>query len=183
MEYSTKESLNSVAGSRIVELPKVKVVVVGVSGVGKTSISQRFVNNEYNSRSPATLGASFIERVYEHPPGHSYRLQIWDTAGQEKYRAIAKIYYKDARVAILVYDVADELSFSCMKEWAEDVLNNSSNKVLLAVVGNKTDLLDDPSFDPKKEVSYKAAKEYAQSIKAIFHTTSAKDNKGINELF
>jgi len=83
-------------------------------------------------------------------------------------------------VAILVYDVSDELSFNCMKEWAEDVLNNSSNKVLLAVVGNKTDLLDDASFDPKKEVDYKMAKEYAQSIGAIFHTTSAKDNKGIN---
>jgi small GTP-binding protein len=167
-------------GSRIVEMPKIKVVVVGVSGVGKTSISQRFVNNEYNSRSPATLGASFIERVFEYTPGRSYRLQIWDTAGQEKYRAIAKIYYKDARVAVLVYDVADVLSFSCMKEWADDVMNNSSKDVLLAVVGNKTDLLDDPSFDPSKEVSYKEAKEYAQSINAVFHTTSAKDNKGIN---
>lgn len=58
-------------------------------------------------------------------------------------------------MAVLVYDVADELSFNCMKEWAEDVVNNSSKDVLLAVVGNKTDLLDDPSFDPKKEVSYK----------------------------
>jgi GTPase SAR1 family protein len=70
-----------------------------------------------------------------------------------------------------------------MKEWADDVLNNASKDVLLAVVGNKTDLLDDPSFNPNKEVDYKAAKEYAQSIGAIFHTTSAKDNKGINELF
>jgi small GTP-binding protein len=170
-------------GSRIVEMPKVKVVVVGVSGVGKTSISQRFVNNEYNSRSPATLGASFIERVFEYAPGRSYRLQIWDTAGQEKYRAIAKIYYKDAKVAVLVYDVTDELSFISMQEWANDVRGNASPDVLLAVVGNKTDLLDDPSFNPSKEVSYKEAKEYANSIKAAFHTTSAKDNKGINELF
>lgn len=81
---------------------------------------------------------------------------------------------------MLVYDVADELSFNCMKEWADDVVNNSSKDVLLAVVGNKTDLLDDPSFNPANEVNYKAAKEYAQSINAIFHTTSAKDNKGIN---
>lgn len=86
-------------------------------------------------------------------------------------------------MAVLVYDVTDELSFSCMKEWAEDVLNNASKEVILAVVGNKTDLLDDPDFDPNKEVNYQEAKAYAQSIGAIFHTTSAKDNKGINELF
>lgn len=163
--------------TKIKEPPKVKIVVVGASGVGKTSISQRFVNNEYNSRSPATLGATFIEKTYEYPPGYSYKLQIWDTAGQEKYRAIAKIYYKDARVAIMVYDVTDKLSFEHMQTWADDVVNHSPKDIIFAVVGNKIDLVSEDNQE--MEVDYLKAKEYAKSIGAIFHTTSAKDNRGI----
>jgi small GTP-binding protein len=74
-------------------------------------------------------------------------MQIWDTAGQEKYRSIAKIYYKDAKIAILVYDVTDKLTFEVMQSWANEVRNTASAEIILAVVGNKLDLLgdDDPN--------------------------------------
>jgi Ras-related protein Rab-22 len=120
-----------------------------------------------------------LERVYEHPPGNHYRLQIWDTTGQEKYRSIAKIYYKDAKVAIMVYDVTDSYSLTSLKAWTEEVINCSPKDVILAVVGNKTDMVD----LCRKEVEETEGKGYAKSVGAIFHETSAKDNKGLNELF
>lgn len=80
--------------------------------------------------------------MFEFQPGRVFKLQIWDTAGQEKYKSIAKIYYKDAKIAILVYDVTDERSFIAMQEWAESVFSITSKDILLAVVGNKTDLED-----------------------------------------
>ena len=77
------------------------------------------------------------------------KLQIWDTAGQEKYRSIAKIYYKDAKIAILVYDVNDRLSLSHLQSWGEDLMNHSSKDIILAVVGNKIDLIE---FSKEDEV-------------------------------
>ncbi len=77
------------------------------------------------------------------------KLQIWDTAGQEKYRSIAKIYYKDAKIAILVYDVNDRQSLSHLQSWGEDLMNHSSKDIILAVVGNKIDLIE---FSKEDEV-------------------------------
>ena len=114
--------------------------MVGASGVGKTSISNRFVYDNFQERSQPTLGASYLETVYQHQ-GHTLRYQLWDTAGQEKYRSIGKIYYKDAGIALLVYDVTKKTSFASLQSWAEEVRSTAPEGVILAVVGNKTDLL------------------------------------------
>lgn len=98
-------------------MKKVKVVMVGPSGVGKTSISTRFVNNQFNPNSPTTLGASYLDRELEYSPGKKYKIQIWDTSGQEKYRSIAKIYYREAKMAILVYDINDASTLLNIKSW------------------------------------------------------------------
>jgi Ras-related protein Rab-5C len=89
----------------------IKIVVVGPSGVGKTSISNRFVRDEFSGMVTATMGAAFLEKMFEYEPKKFMRMQLWDTAGQEKYRSIAKIYYQDAKIAILVYDVTNAASF------------------------------------------------------------------------
>lgn len=77
----------------------------------------------------------------EHVPGKIVKFQIWDTAGQEKYRSIAKIYYQDAKIALLVYDVTNKQSFSSMQLWAEEVKNIAPPNVIIALIGNKVDLL------------------------------------------
>ena len=118
---------------------KVKVVIVGASGVGKTSLSNRFVYDDFQERSQPTLGASYLETLHKFE-GHNLRYQLWDTAGQEKYRSIAKIYYKDARIALLVYDVTSKISFVSLQTWAQEVRSSAPADVILAVVGNKIDL-------------------------------------------
>ena len=132
--------------SLYVEQDKVKVVVVGSSGVGKTSISNRFIYDEFQERAQPTLGASYLEKLYDFQ-GHKIRYQLWDTAGQEKYRAIAKIYYKDSKVALLVYDVTNKLSFVSLQSWADEVRETAPKDVILVVVGNKVDLLGEPTFE------------------------------------
>jgi Ras-related protein Rab-5C len=83
------------------------VVVVGASSVGKTSIIARFVNDTFDPCTPTTLGAAYLEINFEHPQANFNKLQIWDTSGQEKYRSIAKIYYKNSKIGLLVFDVTD----------------------------------------------------------------------------
>jgi len=95
------------------------VVVIGSVGVGKSSLTTRFVFNEFNENIGTTLGAAYFEKVHDYSEGKSMKFQLWDTAGQEKFRAIAKIYYKDARVAIIVYDVSNRDSFEGLKLWME----------------------------------------------------------------
>lgn len=98
-------------------LDEAKIVMLGSAGVGKTSITNRFVLNEFNSSMSSTLGAAYFEKVHDYADGKSIKFLIWDTAGQEKFRAIAKIYYKDARAAVVVYDVGHRESFDSLKVW------------------------------------------------------------------
>ena len=89
-------------------MQEAKVVVIGPVGVGKSSLATRFIYNEFNENMPTTLGASYFEKVHEHKPGKTVKFQFWDTAGHEKFKAIAKIYYKDARVAVVLYDITSQ---------------------------------------------------------------------------
>jgi small GTP-binding protein len=98
-------------------IKEAKVVVIGSIGVGKSSITIRFVNNQFNDFLDSTLGAVFFEKVHNYGSGKSIKYQFWDTAGQEKYKAIARIYYKDSKVAVVVYDVNSRDSFNAMKAW------------------------------------------------------------------
>ena len=125
------------------------------------------------------MGAAFSEKIFEYESGKSLRLQIWDTAGQEKYRSIAKIYYQDAKIAILVYDVTNSSPFESMQGWAEEVRSTAPKGVVLAVVGNKIDLLDNVGHEFTDSAKYENVKNYAHSLGAVFKTVSAKNNKNI----
>ena len=88
-------------------IDEVKVVVIGAVGVGKTSLTVRFIYDQFNDQMETTLGASYFEKTHDYGDKKSMKFQFWDTAGQEKYKAIAKIYYKDAKVAIVMYDISN----------------------------------------------------------------------------
>lgn len=105
-----------------------KVVLVGEAGVGKTSIIQRFITNSFTPGQKSTGGANFIEKIMEFKESNQkIKFKIWDTAGQEKFRALARVFYNNASVCIMVYDITNKRSFEEIKKyWSEDVKNNVS---------------------------------------------------------
>ena len=159
--------------------PSCKVVLVGDSGVGKTCIISRYISGAFNQNSPSTNGASYASKLITFDElKKSISLDIWDTAGQEKYKSLTKFFYKDAAVAILVYDVTNRNSFESMKNfWYGQIQDFGSKNIILGVAGNKCDMYE------KEEVNESEGKAFAESIGAFFEITSAKNNTGINELF
>lgn len=103
--------------------------------------------------------------------------QLWDTAGQEKYKSIAPIYYREAKIALCVYDICSQRSFEVMKNWMEELQLNGPKDIILAIVGNKIDRYDD------QEVNYSEVKEFANQKNAILKLVSAKEGKNISDLF
>ena len=156
-----------------------KVVLVGESGVGKTSIISQFTTHKFDPHRETSLSAQFISKTVEFQDlGKSIKFDIWDTVGQEKYRSLAEIFYRDAKVVIFVYDITTENSLKGLKEyWYQEVKSKSTGKPLLAVVANKIDLYKD------QKVGNNEGMAFAGEIGAIFQTTSALSDSGINTLF
>ena len=161
------------------EPENVKVVLLGESGVGKTSIITQFTTNQFNPRCPTSVSAQFTSKIVKFPQfDKSIKFDIWDTVGQEKYRSLAKIFYKDAKIIILVYDITSDFSFKALKDfWYKETLNLADNDPIFAIVANKTDLYE------KQKVDNNDGKAFAEEINALFQTTSALSNSGINNLF
>ena len=159
--------------------PCCKVVLLGDSGVGKTCIISRYISGAFDQNSPSTNGASYASKIITFENlNKTISLDIWDTAGQEKYKSLTKFFYKDAAAAILVYDITQKDSFENMKNyWYEQLQEFGSKNIILGVAGNKCDMYD------KEEVNENEAKQFAEKIGAFFGITSAKNNTGINELF
>jgi len=154
-----------------------KVVLIGDSGVGKSCLIQRFVDNKFTGKVLPTLSSSFFTKNLS-IGGKQVSLHIWDTAGQEAYKSLAKMYFIDACIAILVYDITRLKSFESIQNyWLEELTNNTDENVVLGLAGNKCDLYNE------EQVPEKDARELATKIKAIFSTTSCKDGIGIDELF
>ena len=161
------------------KVPGCKVVLLGDSGVGKTCIIARYISGSFDKNSPTTNGASFCSKnVRFDQLGKNLLLDIWDTAGQEKYKALTKFFYKDAAVCILVYDVTRKESFQSLKDyWYSQLKENSEPDIVIGVAGNKSDLYEN------EEVKEDEAREWAKEIGAVFELTSAQNNTGINDLF
>mmetsp|Transcript_69305 Transcript_69305/g.163012 ORF Transcript_69305/g.163012 Transcript_69305/m.163012 type:complete len:167 (+) Transcript_69305:196-696(+) len=106
-----------------------------------------------------------------------FNLQIWDTAGQERFRSMVRIYYRGASAAILVFDVTDKASFTKLKEWVNELHGVLGEDIVLAIACNKMDLA------ARREVSAQQVQEYARTIRATVHETSAKTKEGVDELF
>ena len=157
----------------------IKILLIGNSGVGKTCITQKYINEnkEIDLKPNSTIGASYFQKVLE-IDGEVLVLDIWDTAGQEKYRSMGKMFYKDAYIVLFVYDITNKDSFIELKNvWYKELMNTGEKHAVLAVVGNKTDLFEN------EEVNEEEARNWAKEIGAIFALVSAKTGVGINALF
>ena len=153
-----------------------KVILVGDSGVGKTSIINRYLK-QYSENQKATIGASYANKL-EKIDDFEINFDIWDTAGQERFRSVNTIFYKEAYVCIMVYDITKPESFESIKDyWYNTVSDNASGKIIYGVAGNKIDLYEEEKVDQNK------VKEYCDSIDALFKATSARQNTCIDDIF
>eukprot|EP01101_Sappina_pedata_P013139 TRINITY_DN9430_c0_g1_i1.p1 TRINITY_DN9430_c0_g1~~TRINITY_DN9430_c0_g1_i1.p1 ORF type:complete len:223 (+),score=53.00 TRINITY_DN9430_c0_g1_i1:85-753(+) len=153
-----------------------KIVVLGDTGVGKTSMSLRYVQDLFPDTTNPTVGASFLtKRIVIDDT--KMKLQIWDTAGQERFRTLAPMYYRGACAAILVYDITCEESFVKVQDWIQELRANVTTPLVLALVGNKVDL------ESQREIPSDDAQTYANEIGALFFESSARTCQGIEPLF
>jgi len=152
---------------------KIKVVLLGDSGVGKTSIAKRLTNNSYSNITESTIGASYFSCNLN----NKYNLDIWDTAGQERYKSLAPMYYRGADIAYIVYDITNIESYNTLRMWASEVKQNSECQEIV-IIGNKIDLEYSQSKINKYDV-----KEFSTKNKYHFYEVSAKTGENINNTF
>ena len=149
----------------------IKVVLLGDTAVGKTSIVERFVNNKFSEFNSPTIGAAFVAIKLE-----NIKLEIWDTAGQEIYRSLAPMYYRGASAAIIVYNINHTNTFNNARSWINEIKEKGQKNCIIVLVGNKCDL-------PNRNVNYEYAKKYANDNDILFIETSAKNNINIDNIF
>ena len=159
---------------------QLKVILLGESGVGKTNIISRYVNDLFLAKSLSTIGSTYIEKELKRN-NITYKLHIWDTSGQERYHSITKLFLQNSDIVLLVYSIDNNQSFTNLDYWYKEVNNLCGNNFILGIAGNKYDLFDDDNI---KRVPDEEGEKYAEEKKAIFKLISAKqDKKGIDSLF
>ena len=158
------------------ETPQVKVVLLGDSCVGKSSILYRFITGTFHDDIEPTIGANFMSKIIRIGET-SIKLNIWDTAGQERYNSFVRMYCRDAKAVIFVFDSNNLGSFDGMSKW-NDLVKESSvdEKASVYIVANKSDMYTFTEYPAN-------IKDFAKEVKANIYQVSAKTNQGINELF
>ena len=158
---------------------EIKIVLLGNINVGKTSIASRYCKNVFNEHHINTIGGAYQQQKVILSNGSAVKLHIWDTSGQERFRAMTNLYYRDAQVAILTYDVTNESSFSGIEFWINELKYKVENdNMILCLVGNKSDAKED-----ERKVSKIKGKNYAEENNMLFFETSAKNGDGVKDLF
>ena len=155
-----------------------KIVLIGEASVGKTSIIYQFIDKIFQEDLQSTIGGTFNSKSIKCNNNKTLNLEIWDTAGQEQYRSINNLFYKDAYICLLVYDITNKITFNCLKDyWYEAVYQNGRKGIIFGVAGNKNDLYEE------EDIAESEVQEFCNSIDACFKLTSAKINTSIDDIF
>ena len=153
-----------------------KYIIIGDSSVGKSSIMVKYIHGGFDEEFKTTIGVEFGSKniiIKE----KIYRVQIWDTAGEETFRSITRSYYKNSVCAFVVYDVTNKNTFTNVKNWVDDCKKQTPKNVIMLLVGNKIDLED------KREVSFEEGENFAKDNSMLFYETSAKNGDNIENIF
>ncbi|CAL8463264.1 g2798 [Coccomyxa elongata] len=158
-------------------IPRIKLVLLGDSGVGKSCLVLRYVRGQFDPNSKVTVGAAFMSHSVHLPDGTTVKFEIWDTAGQERYASLAPLYYRGASAAAVVYDITSGESFQKAKHWVSELQKNASGNIVIILVGNKSDLTE------QREVTTETGQEYAERNSMLFIETSAKTAANVAAIF
>jgi small GTP-binding protein len=153
-----------------------KFIVIGTSGVGKTAILKRLVDDVFTTDSQSTIGVEFLATTVD-VEGQQIKLQIWDTAGQERFRSIAKAYFRSAIGVVLVFDLSDRKSFDDLNQWLVDIHALCDPNAVVTLIGNKLDLAD------QRKVTSNEAEAFAHLHQLAYCETSALGGDNIQEAF
>ena len=152
-----------------------KFIIIGDAAVGKSNLLVRYTSGQFKEEYQLTIGVEFGSNNVI-IGDNTYRIQIWDTAGQENFRSITRSYYKNTACAIIVYEISNKKSFENISSWIEECKNTAPKSILMVLVGNKCDL-------DNREVTEEEGREFAEKNGMIFFETSAKTGKNVEELF
>ena len=153
-----------------------KLILIGDSCVGKSNILSKYLKNEFDPNSRATVGVEFgTKNILIN--NKKIKIQIWDTAGQERYRSITSAYYKGAKGALIVYDITRRTSFDNIDKWISDLKLNGDKNICIIILGNKSDLTD------KREVTKEEGIKKSEMFKTAFLETSALNGDNIGKAF
>lgn len=159
-------------------MPTVKALLLGDAGVGKTCIAHRFIANEFDDKTFATIGAASLAGTVKMKNNEVLTFNIWDTAGQERYRSLAPMYFNGAGIAFLVFDITKRSSFDTLDQFYSLLKQKAPENIVFVLVGNKSDLAN------VRDVDREEAEDYATKIDAKFYLeTSALDGTNVHRLF
>jgi len=153
-----------------------KYIIIGDAAVGKSNLLLRYAHGQFKDEYQLTIGVEFGAKNIS-INDKIYRIQIWDTAGQENFRSITRAYYKNSVCALVVYDITNRDSFNNISNWVEDCKNQSPKTIFMVLVGNKSDLND------KRVISVDEGRELAEKYNMIFFETSAKTGENVDLIF
>ena len=154
-----------------------KILLLGSIAVGKTAILSRYIKNEFLDIHKCTIKCDFQVKVVNVNNTTQAKLSIWDTCGDEKFRAITRQYYNDAHGILLIYDISNRDTFDDIEKWVEDIKNSAPSDCVIFLIGNKSDLID------KRQVTYQEGKNKAEELGLLFNEVSAKNGDNILLIF
>jgi Rab family protein len=158
-----------------------KIIIIGDSGVGKTSLLSKYIKGVFPSSPLPTIAIEFATKIIQIKEGGFIKAQIWDTAGQEKYKSITSHHYRKAVGGLIVYDITKRTTFDNVLQWLSDLKNNADKGCICALVGNKIDLVE--KNHRIREVSEDEGKLLAKKYEMLFYETSALNNQSVNDAF
>lgn len=154
----------------------IKLVLLGDSGVGKTSLATQYISGKAPQSVKPTIGAAFVTKSIV-IDGQAIELLIWDTAGQEVYRGLAPMYYRSALIAIVVFDITRQQSFDSVSYWINELKANADSRIIITVCANKIDL------ESQRVIEEGKCQEFAEQNGALFASTSATTGTGVERMF
>ena len=171
------EEIPSPSQENLKEDLKLKLVLLGDSGVGKTNLISRYIHNAFQQDTKATIGVEFFCKTFKVNNNKVIKIEIWDTAGQERYKSITSVYYKGAKGAFIVYDITRKETFDNIDKWRNELINSCNQEVTIMLIGNKCDL------EEQRQINTEQGEEKAKSFGFSFLETSAYSGENLEKGF